>query len=344
MSLKSATFAGIERLAPYTPFRLARSLVGNPAFLPFYHVVSDRDLPHIKHLYRVKTTAEFERDLDFFLKHYVPVDAIDLLASIKGTSKLPPNAFLLTVDDGFRECEEIIAPVLQRKGIPAIFFVCSGFINNADLSYRNKASLLHEHFLAHDDAALRKKTLNMLRNDGIEADNIFQALHLISYAHRASLENIADLCNVSFAEFLAVEKPYMDSGQVRSLINKGFHIGAHSIDHPVYSLLPENEQFRQTLESTDVVTKEFDLDYRFFAHPFMDNGITAGYFQEVVERGQLDLIFGTSGLMTDPCRENVQRVFMERSMSFDARSEITEEMLKTLLRKATGKNTVVRAP
>ena len=344
MSLKSATFAGIERLAPLAPFRLTRRLVGSPIFLPFYHVVSDRDLPHIKHLYRIKTSAEFEQDLDFFLKHYEAVDAMDLLGAINGTSTLPRNAFLLTVDDGFSECADTIAPMLERKGIPAIFFVCSGFINNEDLSYRNKASLLHEYFLTSGDDAARKKVLNLLRNDGTEVDDIFQALHSVSYENRESLERIADICNVSFTEFLATEKPYMDSEQIRSLVDKGFHVGAHSIDHPVYSHLPANEQIRQTLESTNAVSQQFNLNYRFFAHPFMDNGITASYFREVVELGKLDMIFGTSGLMSDPCRQNMQRVFMERSMNFEARSEISEEMLKTLIRKATGKNTVARAP
>ena len=69
---------------------------------------------------------------------------LDVIAWVRGETILPPNSFLLTFDDGFREIYDIIAPILLDKGIPATFFISSGFLDNRELCYQHKASLLVE--------------------------------------------------------------------------------------------------------------------------------------------------------------------------------------------------------
>ena len=42
--------------------------------LPLYHSVSDKELPHIKHVIRYKNTKQFEEDLDHLAKNFQFVD------------------------------------------------------------------------------------------------------------------------------------------------------------------------------------------------------------------------------------------------------------------------------
>jgi len=344
MSLKTLAFRSIDLLAPVTPFSLTRNMIGNPLFLPFYHVVSDHDLPHIKHLYRVKSKRDFSADLEFFLKHYTPIGPDDLLEAVNKDLVLPPNAFLVTIDDGFTECEQVIAPLLKQKGLPAVFFLNTGFLNNADISYRNKASILHDRILKNPPSPGTKNEIHRILDSAKVAQSpLEQRLHQVSYQDRAILELIADALDTSFSEYLADKKPYMTDDQVRGLLKDGFHIGAHSVDHPLYSRLTLEDQFQQTRESMQETARRFDLNYRFFAHPFMDNGISADYFDTLVDNNEINLMFGTSGLMADPCPINFQRVFMERSADRNARAEINEEMLKTLARRLSDQNTVTRS-
>ena len=108
-----------------------------PPFLPFYHTVSNKYLPYILN-YPFKNSTQFETELDYYLKYFKPV-SLDYLVENPKPNK---NVFHLSFDDGLRECEELIAPVLLKKGIPATFFVNSGFVDNQALFHRYKASLI----------------------------------------------------------------------------------------------------------------------------------------------------------------------------------------------------------
>ncbi len=128
----------------FFPVELLTKITGKNTIFPFYHIVSNDKVPHVEHLYPIRTTQKFEQDLDFFLNHYTPIEIDDIIDSTLHGKPLKKNSFLLSFDDGLSEVYDIIAPILLRKGIPAIFFINSGFIDNKDLFFRYKASILIE--------------------------------------------------------------------------------------------------------------------------------------------------------------------------------------------------------
>lgn len=119
------------------------SLTGVNLILPFYHTVSDVDLPHIKHLYPVLNTKRFREDLDFLLRRFKPVSSEELI-SISGKKSLNSPHFFLSFDDGLSQVYHVIAPILKEKGVPATFFLNTDFIDNKGMFYRLKTSLLIE--------------------------------------------------------------------------------------------------------------------------------------------------------------------------------------------------------
>src|SRR4030043_661872 len=126
------------------PSCLLKSMVKvNPLF-GYYHLVSDEDVPHIKHLYVYKNVKQFKDDLDFILKKFRPLGLSDLIEYLKNGQAPPDYSFLLTYDDGLKEAAEIIAPILLSKGVPGAFFVCSAFMDNKRLATNHKASLFVE--------------------------------------------------------------------------------------------------------------------------------------------------------------------------------------------------------
>ena len=52
---------------------------------------------------------------------------------------------VLTFDDGHLEMFEVVAPILSKRGISATFFLNTGFLDNKDMFFRHKASLLIGH-------------------------------------------------------------------------------------------------------------------------------------------------------------------------------------------------------
>ena len=108
----------------------------------YYHAVTERQLPHVRHLNTCKTPREFEQDLDFLTRNFAPISYDDLQSS-PSSDRGRPRA-LVTFDDGLRECYEVARPLLLKRGIPAIFFVTTDFLDNRRLFYKHKVSLCIE--------------------------------------------------------------------------------------------------------------------------------------------------------------------------------------------------------
>ncbi len=288
-------------------------MTGEKLVLPFYHAVSDNTPAHLNNLYDVRSVADFEADLDYLLQHFKPISLQELIELKKNGQTPKEPCFHLTFDDGLREIYVEVVPILIKRKIPATFFINTDFIDNKKLFYRFKASILTEQLAAN----------GMLDLNCNEEEDI---------------DSFAKTLGVNFDEYLEKEKPYLSTSQINELIEKGFTIGAHSKNHPLYKLISEKEQIEQTLGSLEVLRQQFSLDYSVFSFPFTDDGVGHSFFKAI--QSKVDLTFGSAGVKRDSVEFNLQRVPMENADS-------AEELIKTqymycLLKKLLGKNTIVR--
>ena len=162
----------LPTLLSSVPIPLSPAILGTPLVIPYYHMVSDEQVPHVKHLYRYRNIRQFTKDLDFFLSHYEPVTLDDLLQHLNGNRSLPKRCFLLTFDDGFREMYDVVAPILKAKGVPAIFFLTTGFIDNVDMAHHCKLSLLVEHLAKISSPDIEVQVQQILAEGRTEGANI----------------------------------------------------------------------------------------------------------------------------------------------------------------------------
>jgi peptidoglycan/xylan/chitin deacetylase (PgdA/CDA1 family) len=234
---------------------------------------------------------------------------------LDGQKELPKNSFLLTFDDGLRECYEIIAPILKQKGIPATFLLCSAFVDNKQLSYDSKKSLLVGLIkggeLSSPDGA---KVHEILKEAGILELDLVVALLSVPYQKRFVLDQIAEALNYDFSTYLKAAQPYLSSDHGVELLKMGHALGAHSVDHPRYQDVSIDEQIYQTRESVRFIKERFSLSYGVFAFPYSDANISKRFFFEVFEKSVgVDICFGNHGLLLDSVTRNVQRTAMERT-------------------------------
>lgn len=289
------------------------SLTGEHVILPFYHSVNDNIPEHLINLYEPRSIEAFEKDLDYLVQYFKPISLFELLELKKNGFKTKENCFHLAFDDGLKEMFDVVAPILVKRKIPATFFINSDFIDNKNLFYRFKASILAERF---------------------SADGLLN----ISFHEKDEIDNFAKTLNVNFNEYLEKEKPYLTNLQIKDLINQGFTIGAHSQNHPLYNLLDEKEQIFQTLNSVNYLKQEFGLDYSVFSFPFTDDGVSKSFFKAI--ESQVDLTFGSAGIKKDSIKFNLQRIPMEKN-------ESAEQLIKTqyfycFLKNIFGKNKIFR--
>ncbi|MGE0561564.1 MAG: polysaccharide deacetylase family protein [Flavobacteriales bacterium] len=288
-------------------------LTGEKLILPFYHAVSDNPPAHLINLYEARSAVDFEKDLDYLLEHFKPIGLQELIKLNKNGLIPKEPSFHITFDDGLVEVYDVVVPILIKRRVPATFFINTDFIDNKKMFYRFKASILVEQLAANG-------MLDLNCNEENDIDGFAKTL------------------GINFEDYLEKEQPYLTTNQINELIEKGFTIGAHSKNHPLYKLISEKEQIEQTLGSLEVLKKQFRLDYSVFSFPFTDDGVTQSFFKTI--QSKVDLTFGSAGLKKDTVEFNLQRIPMENTAS-------TEELIKTqylycLLKKLVGKNKVVR--
>ncbi len=338
----------LGRIGRHISVRRLLSITGKQLVLPFYHVVSDEHLPHVANLYQYRNTQQFEHDLDVLLQYFEPVSLEQLLKGGEKPASFQKPSFHLSFDDGLRECAEVIAPILLRKGIPATFFLNSGFIDNKGLFYRYKVSLIIEHINQNEISREELNTIQALMPEGSkqlkDVVSVKKLLLSLGYEHQFVINQIADAFDLDFGTYTRQHKPYLTKLQVQELINTGFTIGAHSIDHPNYNKLELIEQVEQTLDSVHYVREVFQVPYGVFAFPFTDSGVGSQFFNKMYPKGHqrlLDLSFGTAGLKQDAYPLHLQRIPMEDYPS-GALQAIKSAYMTSAVQQSLGINRIKR--
>ncbi len=323
----------LQKTASLLPLSIGLSLTQTDIILPFYHLVSDENPAHIKHLYRVKSRNDFIKDLDFLCKHFEPIDYPTFYKINQGKITPKKRCFLLSFDDGLAEFYHIVAPILIKKNIPAICFLNSEFIDNKNLFYRYKASLLIDY--------LTKNPNQLSYTPFATIDEAQKGILSINYTNKKQLDIWAKKLNFSFTNFLQEKKPYLTTEQIKELQHQGFHFGAHSIDHPEYFRLSLEEQIRQTQESVRKVQKDFNLTYKTFAFPFTDFNVSNKFFETIRKEKICDTTFGTAGMKKDTVTSNYQRIPCEDN-DYLAQQIVKKHVFLSTIKEIIGKNKIIR--
>ena len=309
----------------------------NPATLfPYHHTVSDVDLPHVKHLYRYRSKAEFSSELDLLLKRYQPLSIDDLVDSLANRKPLPKRKFLLTFDDGFRQIFDTVAPMLLAKGIPAVFLLNPNFLDNKLLFFRCKVSLIIEKSLKEPKSqALNECKKRLGIPTAASHDAYVQRLRKVRHDEVELLDSIGLLFDINFEDFLRNEQPFMTSDQVESLVAQGFTVGGHSLNHPFYDLLNLGEQVHQTIESCKTIQERFGGKYRLFSFPFGDRTVPTSFFESMEDQQKkVDVYFGTQNQLNESCRRIVHR-FSAESPTISFSTSLKGVLLWNLIRSLT---------
>ncbi len=322
----AALFPGPVNTAKY----IRRS--GLEVLFPFYHAVSNRVLPHLKYLYSLRTVEQFERDLDYMMKYFQPVKMSEYLGGqILTDPNRPP--MVLSFDDGLVQCYDVVMPILIRKGVPATFFINNAFIDNRSMFFRFKVSLLVEQLKQVNDQQ-RRRAAQILH---CEEDEIRSRLLGISYVEREITDQVAELWDYSFSEYMRKDPVYLTSIHIRKMINEGFEFGSHGIDHPLFSLLKRRTTIDHIRSSVEDLKKRYDLDHKYFAFPFTDSGVQDSTIEYLFRHNIIDAGFGTAGLKDDKWPRYFQRVAMEL-LDKDAQTTLRGEINRRRFRKLAGRN------
>lgn len=309
------------------------SVTKEQVVMPFYHLVATQTPPHIRHLYEAKNLKQFEEDLDFLLRHFTAVGLQDLYRHAFEEKHIKQPSFFLSFDDGLSSFYDVVAPVLERKGVPATCFLNPSFVDNKDIMYRYKVSLILERLSGKKISDSGYRDVREL----LGKKEIKSTLLDKKYSDTGLLDEIADMAGVDFKAYLAQERPYMSGEQILNLKHRGFEFGAHSMDHPHFGTIGMEEQIREAVESVRWVQEFVGSKTAAFAFPFTDHGVHRDAVHRIREQvGPNLLIFGTAGLKKPKARAYFQRTSMEVPMA-SARDILKHEYIYYILKNIIGR-------
>jgi peptidoglycan/xylan/chitin deacetylase (PgdA/CDA1 family) len=303
----------IKNVSAILPFNLSVWAAKPHTVAVFYHTICKQTSAHIKHLYPIVTPVQFEKDLDFLLKYFEPIDLKDYIAHPTPSMGSKPR-LLLSFDDGFREIKTIASPILLAKGIPATAFVNPDFVGNNDMLYRCKASLIV------DKAMLQGKTIatppaarQVFPTERVSTSKFCRWIMALGFGQQDLISELAANFDVDIGCYLREQKPYLNLDEVIELSNKGFTVGAHSLNHPNFANLSLTEQIRQVKDSLSWVTSFVPNQPKAFAFPFTNYGLSADFYRYFFSENPeiCDVFFGTSGYKPTSTHRFTHRTSLE---------------------------------
>ncbi|GAB4457423.1 MAG: hypothetical protein Fur0028_11970 [Bacteroidales bacterium] len=305
---------------------------------PFYHTVSIQSLSYINPLYTPIYKKDFEKQVDFLLRHFKPISIFDAYQYIINNENPKEPSFVMSFDDGLSGVYENAFPILKKKGVPASVFLNTDFIDNKSLFYRFKTALI---LSALENQPMLNKPLAALLNDlGFAGESLSFNLLKIGYKQSAVLDRLLPVCDLSEEEFLKNEKPYLTIQQINEMNRFDVVFGSHGTDHAEFQSLSDAERWLQLEKSFDWIDTHCPQKLKLFAFPFTDSGITKDFILQLHD--SVNLSFGGAGINNDVTPFHIQRIPMEKKYAKSAAKMIKSEYLYYSIKYLLGKKYIKR--
>ncbi|WP_234413954.1 polysaccharide deacetylase family protein [Ideonella sp. A 288] len=212
--------------------------------------------------------GDFERICGWLgsMFNVLPLDqAVTRLAA----GSLPERAACITFDDGYADNRTQALPILQRHGLPATFYIATGFLDGGRMwndtviesVRRTRQSKLDLRPLGLDGLERFDMATTDLRRTAIETI-IRRIKHIRPVERLAHTESIAELAQAELPTDLM-----MSSAQVREMRQGGMQIGVHTVSHPILATLSADEARREIADCRQTLETLLGERVAHFAYP-----------------------------------------------------------------------------
>jgi len=167
-----------------------------------------------------------------------PISLNDWRAAINGGPTLPKRPVLFTFDDGYRSIFTLAKPILEKYGIPAVFFLCYGPIEKRSVHWFDAAAKTY-------------------------GEKEVERVKRISYNE---WKGFCDKLDMRIND----DDPHalLKKDEIRSLAGSpGFEIGSHTFGHVILNNLNLEEQKHQVVRNKECLKELIEGDIKAFAYP-----------------------------------------------------------------------------
>ncbi len=214
------------------------------------------------------TQDEFDRQLDFLKRQFDVVGVSDLAQVMSERGR----AVLITFDDGYRDNYEYAFPVLKRHGLPATFFLTSGFIDTTALAWWDEiAWMVHssrERWLFPFDVLPELLTLSSPADRETAITRLLQVYKALPADETEKfLEDLGIRAGTGRGSPELARDLWLSWDMIREMDRGGMDIGGHTVSHPVLSRHSLEAQRHEIVESKERIEAMIGHPITAFSYP-----------------------------------------------------------------------------
>ena len=229
------------------------------------------------------TAEDFRLQLSY-LKRWFALPPVPAILDSLDRGRFDQPTALITFDDGYRDNYDLAFPVLRSLGVPACFFVVTGYLDAPSLPWWDRVAY-----------SVKKTAVERLRLDYPEALEFdlrstprarvtYRILR--AYKQAQALDQPRFFDELSAATGVDVDGPalsrelFVSWQAAREMQDAGMTIGSHTVTHPVLASLAEDAQRRELVDSRERIGQMLGAKPDLLAYPV--GGPTA--FTDVTRR------------------------------------------------------------
>jgi len=211
----------------------------------------------------------FERHMKLLAQRFNPISMDDVLAFLEGGKTPPRRAVVVTLDDGFKDNFQIAAPILDRLGVPATFYV---LVDSVDRSTAPWYCRLRHMFFTSRGATWTDRSTGTIHKLKSAEDRHTAFLAATDFCAGSSLSVREEY--MRHAEEALDPKPFpaeselmMTWDEARTLIKSGHIVGAHTMTHPNLAHIRTEDARSELDDSKRKMQNVLGQSIRHFSYP-----------------------------------------------------------------------------
>lgn len=175
------------------------------------------------------------------------------------------NTVIVTFDDGYRDNHDVALPILRKYGVPATFFVATGYLAGGMMWNDRLIETLRVAVGGTVDleaAGLGRVPIPTLAEASRVAAQVLSAIKRWPQRERAAF--VDGLAGASGGE---PERVMMNAAEVRALADAGLEVGGHTVTHPILSKLSPEDAWTEIRAGKEALERILAREVRVFAYP-----------------------------------------------------------------------------
>ncbi len=238
-----------------------------------------------------------------WIKSWFNVLPLDVAVNRLKRGDLPPRSAAITFDDGYADNRTIALPILQQHGLPATFFIATGFLDGGRMWNDTVIESVRQSVTQELDLTSLELGRHPVADIGEKRDAIKSIIGQIKYlpvSERADLtEKISELAGATPPDNLM-----MTSAQVAEMHDAGMQIGAHTVSHPILTSISLQQAREEIANSKCHLEQLLGERISLFAYPNGKPGIDyqpehAALAKELGFEAAVSTAWGTATISSD---------------------------------------------